>query len=102
MKTPWRRPHRVSLRAQVAELTKEVKLMATQADVDALTARLAALDTRTTTAVAAIQAEIAALQAANPALDLTALTAAVSTLETDETSVEGLEPPAVVTPPVTS
>jgi hypothetical protein len=76
--------------------------MATQADVDALTARLAALDTRTQAAVVAIQAEITNLQTANPVLDLTALSAAVSTLETDETSVEGLETPAVVTPPPTS
>lgn len=73
--------------------------MATQADVDALTARLSAVDTRTQAAVVAIQAEITNLQTANPALDLTALTTAVGQLETDVTAVEGLEPPAApVTP----
>jgi hypothetical protein len=72
--------------------------MATQADVDALTARLQAVDTRNQAAVVAIQAEIVALQAANPELDLTALTTAVAQMETDATTFEGLEPPA---PPVT-
>lgn len=69
--------------------------MATQADVDALTARLAALDTRAQNAVTAIQAEIVKLQSANPSLDLTGLTTAVSKLEADATSAEALEnPPA--------
>jgi hypothetical protein len=44
--------------------------MATQADLDNLTAQLTAADQ-------GIQAEIAALQAANPALDLSGLQAAV-------------------------
>jgi hypothetical protein len=48
-------------------------LMATQAEIDALT-------TAVNTAVADIQAEIAALQAANPALDLSKLQAAVGSL----------------------
>jgi len=65
--------------------------MATQADVDALAARLTAVDSRNKTAVAAIQGEIAALQTANPDLDLTGLTNAVALMETDETAVEGLE-----------
>lgn len=65
--------------------------MATQADLDALTARLAALDTRDKNAVIAIQAEITALQTANPTLDLTGLTDAVSSLEGDTAAVEGLE-----------
>lgn len=55
----------------------EVMAMASQADVDALTAALAQEDSDLNTAVTGIQAEIAALQAANPALDLTALSAQV-------------------------
>lgn len=50
------------------------KLMATQADIDALAAKVSA-------DVTAINAEIAALQAANPALDLTGLQAAVASLD---------------------
>jgi hypothetical protein len=88
MWSPFRRP---SLQTQVDNLQKEVKLMASQADLDALTARLVALDTRDKNAVVAIQAEITALQSANPSLDLTGLTNAVGTLEGDTTSVEGLE-----------
>lgn len=88
----WKPPcKRLSLQKQIDDLNKKVGTMASQSDVDALTARLVALDTRTTTAVAAITAEIAKLQSANPDLDLSGLTAAVGTLEGDVTSVEGLE-----------
>jgi hypothetical protein len=89
----WPFSRNPSLQAQITALSKKVGLMATQADVDALTARLAALDTRAKNAVAAIQAEIAKLQTANPSLDLTGLTAAVSNLESDATAAEGLESP---------
>ena len=53
------------------------KIVASQADIDALTAALAQEDSDLNTAVTAIQAEIVALQQANPALDLTALSAQV-------------------------
>lgn len=56
------------------------KIMATQADIDALTAQLNA-------DVEAINAEIAALQAANPALDLSGLQAAVDAATATATSV---------------
>jgi hypothetical protein len=97
MQWPWQALTR--LQQQVTALEKEVATMATQADVDALTARITALETRTTTAVTAITAEIVALQGANPSLDLTGLTTAVGTLETDVTGVEALEtPPPPVAP----
>jgi TolA-binding protein len=57
-------------------------IMATQADIDAVTAALVSEDSALNTAVTnltaadtAIQSEIAALQAANPALDLSGLQA---------------------------
>lgn len=88
----WKPPcKRSSLQQQIDDLNKKVGTMATQADVDALSARLAALDTRDKNAVTAIQAEITALQTANPNLDLTGLTNAVGVLEGDTTAVEGLE-----------
>lgn len=86
-------PFGPSLQTQINALNKKVAKLASQADVDALTARLAALDTRTSAAVTAIKAEITALQNANPNLNLAGLTAAVGQLETDESSVEGLEVP---------
>lgn len=86
-------PFGPSLQTQITALNKKVAKLASQADVDALTARLAALDTRTSAAVTAIKAEITALQNANPNLNLDGLTAAVGQLETDESSVEGLEVP---------
>lgn len=49
-------------------------LVATQADVDAITANVQ-------TAVTNIQAEITALQQANPSLDLSGLQGAVATLD---------------------
>ena len=57
-----------------ARVNRMENTMATQADVDALTAGL-------TQAVAGIQAEIASLQAANPTLDLSGLTAEVAAVE---------------------
>lgn len=56
------------------------RIMATQADIDALTAQL-------TADVDAINAEIAALQAANPALDLSGLQAAVDAATATANSV---------------
>jgi uncharacterized protein YjlB len=83
-------------------------IVATQADVDALTAAVGDLESQVTadetelgTAVAGIQAEIDALKNANPALDLTGLQAkvtdaqsAVTDLGTAVSSVSALVPPA--------
>lgn len=83
-------------------------IVATQADVDALTTAVGDLETQVTgdeaqlvTAVTGIQDEIAALQNANPALDLSGLQAkvtdaqsAVTDLGTAVSSVSALVPPA--------
>jgi len=71
------------------------KLMATQADIDALTAALAQEDSDLNTAVTGIQAEIVALQNANPALDLTALSAQVDATAAAVAAAAALVPPAV-------
>lgn len=72
-------------RVQIKKLEIGVQQMASQADVDALTAALNAEDAELGTAVSGLQgsvtaiaAEIAALQAAQPALDLSALSAEVA------------------------
>lgn len=78
-----------AVKQQLTAIQQKERGMATQADIDALQQRLGA-------AVSAIQAEISSLQAANPALDLSGLTDAVS-------SVEGLEmPPASDAPPAST
>lgn len=83
-------------------------IVATQADVDALTAAVGDLESQVTadetqlgTAVAGIQAEIDALKNANPALDLTGLQAkvteaqgAVTDLGAAVNNVSALVPPA--------
>ena len=69
-------------------------MSSTQAQVDALTAAVSAVNTDLGNAVTNIQAEIAALQQANPALDLTGLTDAVSALQGVQASVDALETPA--------
>jgi hypothetical protein len=73
--------------------------MATQADVDALTAAVSGVSTDLAAAVTNIQAEIAALQTANPALDLSALQTAVSGLVTVQGTVDALETPPPAAPP---
>jgi len=63
--------------------------MATQADIDALTAQVQKVQTEVMGAVQVLKDEIAALQNQNPALDLTALSSAVQALD-------DLNPDAVV------
>lgn len=72
-------PQLSAMERQIVALRKTVRkqegeIVATQADLDALTASI-------NDDVTKINAEIAALQAANPALDLTALQAAVAGLD---------------------
>ena len=76
-----------TIKRSLKEITRD---MATQADIDALTAQvtannpaLAATLASIATDTTKIEAEIASLKAANPAIDLTALTAAVAGLATN-------------------
>lgn len=72
-------------------------IMATQADIDAITAQLTALAATLTTDVAGIQTEVGRLDAqiaAGGAVNVTALTAAVAGLATTADSVTALVPPA--------
>ena len=61
------------------------QIMATQADIDALTAQVDKIDVEVKTAAATLSAEIAKLQAiidaGQPVLDLSALQAAVTALD---------------------
>jgi hypothetical protein len=79
-------------------------LMATQADLDAVTASLATLKDTLVADDSAIQAEIAALQSANPGLDLTGLQAAVADVSAAVDATTALVPAATPgdTPPATA
>ncbi len=99
------------LAAAVKTLNERINLMATQAEIDALTTALTQVSTDLATTqsdLAAsstkLQAEINALSAANPTLDLTALQAAaapidgvVEALDTAAQQIGALVP----TPPAT-
>lgn len=65
--------------------------MATQADVDALAARIEAATTAVTDGVAGIRQDIADLKAANPGVDTTALEASVGRLEAEVSDVAELD-----------
>lgn len=90
--------------------TLKEKQVATQADVDALTAALQSEDSELSTAVSslqtsvtAIQAEIAQLQQANPALDLSALTAEVANSQAQADAVQSaVAAAAALVPPPAS
>jgi DNA-directed RNA polymerase specialized sigma54-like protein len=73
----------------------ERKLMSTQADVDALTAQVTQVATDLQTAQTTLQTEIDNLAAANPALDLSALQAAVAPLDASVQALGAITP----TPP---
>jgi prefoldin subunit 5 len=66
--------------------------MATQADVDALTAQIGTVSTDLAKAQTDIQAEIDALSQANPALNLDALTAAVAQLDPAVQALDQVKP----------
>lgn len=83
------------VRAQKVAINKiRSSQMATQDQVDALTAELTAETSSLNAAVAGIQAEIAALQAANPAVDLTALQAQADALGAAVSAAAALVPAA--------
>jgi hypothetical protein len=67
--------------------------MATQADVDALTNAIAAVNANISGAVTNIQAEITTLQNANPSLDLSGLQTQVAALQAIQVNVDALETP---------
>jgi uncharacterized protein (DUF3084 family) len=73
----------------------ERNLMSTQADVDALTAQVTQVATDLQTAQTTLQTEIDNLAAANPALDLSALQAAVAPLDASVQALGAITP----TPP---
>ena len=75
-------------------LTQIGILMSQQDDISADTAAIVQAVTDLGTAVTAVQAEIDALKNANPALDLSALDAAVGSLQPAVAGVQGLVPPA--------
>jgi hypothetical protein len=75
-------------------LTQIGILMSQQDDISADTAAIVQAVTDLGTAVTSVQAEIDQLKAANPALDLTALDAAVASLQPAVAGVQGLVPPA--------
>ncbi len=68
--------------------------MATQADIDAISTKLAELQTTLSADDASIQAEIDALKAANPSVDVTALQSAVDSLSAQVDATTALVPPA--------
>ena len=76
---------------------KEI-VMATQEQVDALTASIAQVSQDLASSSAAIQAELDALKSANPSLDLSALEAAVAPLD-DAVKAVGALTPSQPTPP---
>lgn len=79
----------------IQEINERIRLMATQADVDAITAAVGQVATDLETARAKLQAEIDTLAAANPAVDVTALQAAVAPLDASVQALGALTP----TPP---
>jgi hypothetical protein len=70
-------------------------LMSQQDDINALATELETDVAAEDTALSAIEAEIASLQAANPALDLTALRAAVAGQDAAVAAEQAVVPPAV-------
>lgn len=107
----WRPLSRGEFTGRISDIVRRIKaleqnqrmmgvtLMATQADIDALTTALTSEDSQLNTAVAAIQAEITALQNNNPTIDVTALQAAVASMTTAVSAAAALVP---ATPPAPS
>jgi predicted negative regulator of RcsB-dependent stress response len=81
--------------AAIAALSKKVDaLMSDQSHLDAQVAQIVAGVAALNTAATDIEAEIAALKAANPAVDFTALDAAVASLGSAVTAVQADDQPA--------
>ena len=88
-------PRRKSLAAawrNIHAIERQLTHMATQTDVDALTTAVGQVSTDLATAQTTLQAEIDSLAAANPALDLTALQAAVAPVDAAAVALAGLKP----------
>jgi len=85
--------HQDILNAVNALNVKVNKLMTQQDDLNAAAQEIEADVAKQNTALAAIKAEIAALQGANPALDFTALNAAVGDLDTATAAEQAVVPP---------
>lgn len=78
----------------IQNLAKEVQAMSdTQSKINTDVATIQADVSKINTAVTAIQAEIATLKAANPAIDTTALDAAVAQLTTATAGVAAIPNP---------
>jgi hypothetical protein len=75
-------------------------LMATQAQVDALTTRVTAVGDAVTTGVAGIRSDLDAIRAANPDVDLSALEGSVTALEASTAGVTDLDAEFPVATPV--
>lgn len=75
-------------------LDNQEQIMATQAEVDAVTAEIGLDVNGLVTSTQAIKDEIAAIQAANPAVDLSGLQAAVASLDSAAGGVAGIATPA--------
>lgn len=76
-------------------IDNEEQIMTDQEHVDAEVQAIGAVVTDLGAATANIQAEIDALKAAHPAVDFTALDAAVASLQGAQAGVDALETPAV-------
>ena len=85
--------HQDILNAIAALNVKVTKLMTQQDDLNAAAQEIEADVAKQNAALDAIKAEIAALQGANPALDLTALNAAVADLDTATAAEQAVVPP---------
>jgi multidrug resistance efflux pump len=81
-----------TLNARVTRL--EQQQMATQADLDALTAQVDQVAVDLAAAQTTLQAEIDSLSSANPSLDLTGLQAAVAPLDDAVKALGELKPTA--------
>ena len=76
---------------QLDSILERLNLMATQTDIDNLTAQLTTVGEALNTAVVGIQADLDALKAANPAVDITALSASVEALVAASAAVTAID-----------
>ena len=92
--------HSDAIVAALRTINERINTMATQADIDALTAQLTDLGVTLGTALAGIQSDLDALVVANPGVDVTALSASVAALSTAVEQATAIDaenpaPPAV-------
>ena len=84
-------PELARIAAQLDTILGRLNLMATQTDIDNLTAQLTTVGEALNTAVVGIQADLDALKAANPAVDITALSASVEALVAASAAVTAID-----------